>query len=191
MQNKIKALLALLFICMGTAFADEGAKPVEPKKGRILVVGRLEYAKPIDIAAREEGFKSKGKALQIGKVPDFWFQPDFNEKIMDSITQSLDGYFYAELKPSKNGTVYLKDFSVGIFGKTNWYYQFKLPGGVLINVPDDAVYLYVGTFEYDLDYALRTVGFRHIDDYDRAKKDLCRDLGKNVDLYRGELKFTE
>ena len=189
MKNKI-AVLLIMFFCAGSAFAADYSKPVEPKKGRVLVVGQLKYKTPIDLKARKEAFESK-KVIQLGSYNDLWFQPDFSEKILDAVVPSLEGTFYIELKPSKKGTVHLNKITAGIFGKTNYYFQYILPGGVTINVPDDAVYLYIGTFEYDLDYALRTVGFQHLDDYDRAKQDLCRELGKDVDLYRGELTFDK
>ncbi len=190
MKNKITAFLFVMILCAGSAFAADASKPTEPKKGRILVVGQLKYAKPIDLAAREEAFKEK-KILQIGSIADCWFQPDFSEKVFDATTPYMDGYFFCELKPTKAGTVHLNKFTAGIFGKVNNWFQYVLPGGVTITVPDDAVYLYVGTFEYELDYALRTVGFRHLDDYDRAKKDLSRELGKDVELYRGVITFDE
>ncbi len=190
MKNKITAFLFVMILCAGSAFAADASKPTEPKKGRILVVGQLKYAKPIDLAAREEAFKEK-KILQVGSIADCWFQPDFSEKVFDATTPYMDGYFFCELKPTKAGTVHLNQFTASIFGKVNNWFQYVLPGGVTITVPDDAVYLYVGTFEYELDYALRTVGFRHLDDYDRAKKDLSRELGKDVELYRGVITFDE
>ncbi len=190
MNNKITAFLFVMILSVSSVFAADPTKPTEPKKGRILVVGQLKYTKPIDLAAREEGFKEK-KILKVGTVPDTWFKPDFSEKVFDALFPYMEGYFYTELKPTKTGTVHLNSFTAGIFGNVNYWYQYVLPGGVTINVPDDAVYLYVGTFEYELDYALRVVGFRHLDDYDRAKKDLCRELGKDVELYRGALTFDE
>ncbi len=190
MNNKITALLFVMILCVGSAFAADASKPVEPKKGRVLVVGQLKYKTPIDLAARKEGFEGK-KNIQVGVFKDSWFQPDFSEKLFDADVPYMEGYFYTELKPTKKGTVHLNKFTAGIFGKVNYWFQYVLPGAATINVPDDAVYLYIGTFEYDLDYALRVVGFQHLDDYDRAKKDLCRALGKDVELYRGAITFDK
>ncbi|SEP69459.1 hypothetical protein SAMN04487977_101139 [Treponema bryantii] len=190
MNNKITALFLVMILCVGSAFAADASKPVEPKKGRVLVVGQLKYKHPIDLEARKEAFTAK-KNLQVGSFMDNWFQPDFSEKLMDAGLPYLEGYFYTELKPSKKGTVHLNNFTAGIYGKVNTWFRYELPGGVTINVPDDAVYLYIGTFEYDLDYALRVVGFQHLDNYDNAKKELCRQLGKDVELYRGVITFDK
>ncbi len=190
MNNKITALFFVMILCVGSAFAADASKPVEPKKGRVLVVGQIKYKTPIDLEARKEAFAGK-KNLQVGVFKDNWCQPDFSEKIMDAAVPYLEGYFYTELKPSKAGTVHLNHFTSGIYGKVNYWFQYQLPCGATINVPDDAVYLYIGTFEYDLDYALRIVGFRHLDNYDTAKKDLCRQLGKDVELYRGAITFDK
>lgn len=49
---------------------------------------------------------------------------------------------------------------------------------------------YIGTFEYDLDYALRVIGFNHYDEYSTAQKELNEALGYNATLYRAELNFN-
>lgn len=190
MKNKITAFLFVMILCAGSAFAADASKPVEPKKGRILVVGQIKYKTPVDLEARKEAFTGK-KTVQLGVYNDNWCQPDFSEKILDAAIPSLEGYFYTELKPSKAGTVNLNHFTAGIYGKVNYWFQYKLPCKAVIKVPEDTVYLYIGTFEYDLDYALRVVGFRHLDDYDNAKKELSRQLGKDVELYRGEITFEK
>ena len=190
MKNKITAFFFIMFFCVGAVFATDASKPIEPtKKGKILVVGQIKYKTPIDLEARKEGFAGK-KKIQDDLFKDNWCQPNFSEIKLDVIeTPYLEGYFYASLYPSKNRTVHLKNFTAGIFRKINRWFQYHLPCGATIKVPDDTVYLYIGTFEYDLDYALRVVGFRHLDDYDNAKKELSRQLGKDVELYRGEITF--
>lgn len=191
MQNKSKLFIFLLMIlCSGSLYAAKAKNHAEPKRGKILVIGKIAYSQPIDTAAREEAFTA-GTKWQPGKEKDFWHKANFKESSNTETTEGLDGYFYAELKPSKDGTVHLNSFSVAMFSSVNWYNQFNLPGEVTINVPDDAVYLYIGTFEYELDYALRTVGFRHLDEYERAQKDLSREIGKEIELYRGVLTFDE
>lgn len=191
MQNKAKFFISLLMILsVGSVYAAKNKGRSEPKRGKILVVGKVTYAQPIDIDAREEGFTA-GSKWQPGKEFDFWHKANFKESSSTETSDGLDGYFYAELKPSKDGTIHLDSFSIGMFTSVGYYNQFMLPGGVTINVPDDAIYLYIGTFEYELDYALRTVGFRHLDDYERAQKDLSREMGKDVELYRGVITFDE
>ena len=78
-----------------------------------------------------------------------------------------------------------------MFAKSSQWYKFCLPAGFEITLPEDAQYIYIGTFEYDLDYALCPVGFEHLDDYEYAQKLLNRDIGKEVKLYRAPLKLEE
>ena len=58
-------------------------------------------------------------------------------------------------------------------------------------LPEDVKYVYIGNFEYDLDYALRVVEFNHYDEYSLAQKELNRAMGKEVDLVRGRISFPE
>lgn len=192
LRNKIKAVAIVALLAVTSVFAEEGYKPKEPKKGHVLVIGKIAYKKPIDIEAREKNFREyKNSQIVIGKVKDFSMSPDFANKTFDTVTDGIDGYFYQEIKVPKNGKLHLNHVTVSMFTKSNAWFQFYLPGGVTINVPDDAVYVYIGTFEYDLDYALRTVGFRHLDEYEEAEKNLNRELNKKIELYRAALTFDE
>ncbi len=192
MKNKITAFLFVMILCAGSVFASDGTKPFVPKYNtRVLVVGQIKYKTPIDLEARKEGFAGK-KKIQEDLFKDNWCQPNFSEKKLDIIELPyMEGYFYTDLMPSKGRLLHLNYFTAGIFKKINRWYQFQLPCKATIKVPEDAVYLYIGTFEYDLDYALRVVGFRHLDDYDNAKKELCSQLGQDVELYRGEITFEK
>lgn len=188
MKNKIKAFAVLILFSAVSFVSAEGYRPKAPKKGHVLVVGSVSYKKPIDIKAREEAFAEK-KLLKIGKTYDFSMTPDFSNKLFDTVAEGYEGYFYQEMKLPKDGKLYLNHITVTLFGNVNPWFQFRLPGGVSIAVPEDAEYVYIGNFEYELDYALRTVGFRHLDDFDATKKHLSREIGTEIDLYRAALDF--
>ena len=72
MNNKTTALLFVMILCAGAAFAADASKPVEPKKGRILVVGQLKYKNPIDLDARKDGFAEKKTTFGLGNISDCW-----------------------------------------------------------------------------------------------------------------------
>lgn len=191
MQNKktLRVVIAVFAILAAhTAFAQESVQVSEPKKSHVLVVGRLAYKKPIDLASRKEAFEEHKRA-SVGNSWDSFFITEYDGGKQTSAAPYTEGYFFSELKPNKNGTVSLDSFTVGIFAKAHPWHRFSLPAGVTITIPDEAVYVYVGTFEYELDYALRPIGFAHLDEYDAAQKQLSRELGKNVTLYRGALEF--
>ncbi len=190
--NKIIAFLAITILALSSLGA-EGSKVKQPKKGNVLVVGKLAYKKPIDIAGREKAFREYGykKYAKEEGLGDFSITPDFSNKLIDNVTDELEGYFYQEIKVKKDGKLHLDTITVRLFTKSSFYYAFKLPVNVTINVPDDAVYVYIGTLEYDLDYALRMIGFRHLDEFEEAEKNLSRTLGFEAELSRAALEFDK
>lgn len=191
LRNKFKAAVIITLLSVSTIYAADKAKVKEPKKGHVLIVGKVAYKKPIDIAGREKAFREyAGSDKHMGEK-DFLLAPDFSKKVFDTYTNSIDGYFFQEIKPGKDGKVHLNSIAVSLFTKSSKWYTYYLPAGITINVPDEAVYVYMGTLEYDLDYALRTVGFNHLDDYEEAEKAVSREIGKKVELYRAPLTFDE
>jgi len=189
LKNKFKAVAVIALMVITSVFAEDVYKVKEPKRGHVLVIGKVTYKKPINLEARENNFREyKGSLYSFGKIKDFSLSSNINNTD-GAITDSIDGYFYQEIKVPKDGKLHLNHITVSMFRKSNSWFQFNLPADATINVPDDAVYVYIGTFEYDLDYALRTVGFRHLDEYEEAEKNLSRDLGKKIELYRAAISF--
>ncbi len=198
MTRKIKKAIAVLAIAFfaAAAFASGNERPSEPKKGRVLIIGSLSYKTPIDIKAREAEFSEHrnfgaayGTTAQTKN--DFFIEPTFQEKCYNQISYGMEGYFYTEVKVPKDGKIHMEDFEVGMFCKKNPWHKFALPATFTASIPDDAVYVYIGDFEYDLDYALRVVGFNHYDKFDSAKKQISRDMGADIDLYRANLEFND
>lgn len=198
MKKRIEVVFAILLFAVAGVFAETDYKIKAPKNGNVLVVGRVTTKKPIDIAGREPVFKKRSHVLKpedyldsdiirFRVQNDFQLVPEFAEPHSKKEFSLEDGYFFTEIRPDGTGHLLLKDFDVCLFAKTNQYFRFALPGGFKIAVPGEAEYVYIGTFEYDLDYALRTVGFKHIDDYDSAKEIVEKALGEEIELYRGEV----
>lgn len=187
----------IIFFVLSVFFsfsAFSAGKVKAPGRGSVLIVGKLAYKTPIDTASREEGVRAfkpwRRKLFEINKKYDFAFMPEFNGRSSDIIKDTMDGYFFQNIKLTPNSNrVYFNRFIVSLFTKANKWNQFALPTDVSIVVPDDAVYVYIGTFEYDLDYALRIKDFNHIDEFEEAQKELNSALGKNVKLYRASLEF--
>ena len=184
LRNKFKAAVIIALLSVSAVSAADKSKVKEPKKGHVLVVGKVTYKKPIDIAGREKAFRAYAGSEKHMGANDNWMSPDFEKKIFDTSTGSVDGYFFQEIKPGKDGKLHLKAIRVGLFSKSSGWFTFNLPAEMTITVPDEAVYAYMGTLEYDLDYALRMNGFRQLDEFEEAKKVLNREIGKNVELYR-------
>lgn len=188
-KKYICAILGLLALGCSLVCAVEIEEGTLKKPGRnkVVLVGKVSLKNPIDYAAREPAFKAmKIDWLFPPKNRDFYYtvkgfdfenNPDFGQT------------FFAEAKVQKDGTVRIEEFMAWIFGHTNDNFWFRLPAMVDITVPEGAQYVYVGNFQYDLDYALRSIDLQHLDEFSSAQEELNRALGEKGDLYRGELKF--
>jgi len=193
MINKRFFTLGIIFLCLFSFVNAETMKEgslKEPNEKRIILVGKVSLKNPIDLKAREAAFCSKGmKALQIGmKQDNFYIINDDNYP--ENAPDFGETFFYV-VKKNKDNTYYINNFTGSIFSTINPWYKFALPAGVKIVVPEDVKYVYIGNFEYDLDYALRVVEFNHYDEYSLAQKELNRAMGKEVDLVRGRISFPE
>ena len=139
------------------------------------------------LKARKEAFQTQ-KALQIGQSKNetgYYI----GENIVPENAAEFGETFFTIVK-NKDGKYTIPYFTGMILPYINSWFQFALPADVTITILEDAKYVYIGTFEYDLDYALRVIGFNHYDEYSTAQKELNEALGYNATLYRAELNFN-
>ena len=157
-----------------------------------VLVGKVSLKKPIDLEARREPFKEM-KALQIGFKEDNLYslgETFIGERFPENKPEYGETFFYVAKKEKDN--TFVIDYFIGrIFATVNPDFKFALPAKVKITIPEDAQYVYIGNFQYELDYALRTVGFKHIDEYSQAQKELNLATGKKSELYRAEIEFLK
>ena len=84
----------------------------------------------------------------------------------------------------------LHSFSVLLF--ENEKARLSLPARFKIRFPDEAQYVYLGTFVYTLEgFYLRPAKPVLLDEFEAANKALNEKLGKNVQLYRAALTSAE
>ena len=195
MVTKKFFVVLLTFICLvsfvsAETIADGSLK--EPNSKRVVLVGKVSLKKPIDLEARREAFNEM-KALQVGIKQDNFYtlgETFLGEKNPENKPEYGETFFYVA-KKEKDNTVFIDYFIGRIFATVNIDFKFALPANVKITIPEDAQYVYIGNFQYELDYALRTVGFKHIDEYSQAQKELNLATGKKSELYRAEIEFVE
>ena len=182
-QRKNKLLISALCVSLAAAAlfaADVKEKSVKiPGGNKVVIVGRISFKTPIDIEGRKEG-------LSISKDPKpstYSMGESFSPK------WEFEEPFYYTAKIGADGTISLDYARCRVFS----VYQdfFDVPLLVKIAIPEGAQFVYIGNFEYDLDYALRIKGFQHYDEYEKAKKWINRAVGKDVTLMRGELNFIK
>ena len=190
MLNKKILSLFICLICFSSFITAEEIEPgslKEPNDKRVVLVGKVSVKKPINLEARKEAFQTQ-KALQIGQSKNetgYYI----GENIVPENAAEFGETFFTIVK-NKDGKYTIPYFTGMILPYINSWFQFALPANVTITIPEGAKYVYIGNFEYDLDYALRVVGFNHYDEYTTAQEELNKALGKKVDLYRAELNFN-
>lgn len=189
MLNKKLISLLIAFICFAsfiTAEKIEAGSLKEPNDNRVVLVGKVSLKNPINLEARREAFNEM-KAIKIGKTGEDTIY-HIGENVRPENVPTFGETFFTIVK-NKDGKYTIPYFTGTIFPDINPWFQFALPCNVTITIPEDAKYVYIGNFEYDLDYALRTVGFKHYDEYSAAQQELNAATGKKEKLYRAELTF--
>ena len=188
-MKKSNFILCLLFLCssLWTLSAQE-VKPNSvktPGKNKVVLVGRIVLKNPIDHEARIPADKKNDKAFQKEDTFDIRFDDSFYGRT--SATYNIgQPFFYTMSVDSKSKKVSLLGFDAYLFA--NSLYDFFLPILATATIPADTKYVYIGTFEYDLDYALRITSLKIYDEYDDACEWLKTATGnENAELIRVEL----
>jgi len=182
-QRKNKLIISALCVSLAAAAlfaADVKEKSVKiPGGNKVVIVGRISFKTPIDIEGRR-----KGLYAEENKNPSTYSMGETFKPVWE-----FEEPFYYTAKIDADGTVTLDYARCRLFS----VYQdfFDVPLLVKIAIPEGAQFVYIGNFEYDLDYALRIKGFQHYDEYEKAKKWINRAVGKDVTLMRGELNFIK
>lgn len=190
MLNKKILSLFICLICFTSFITAEEIEPgslKEPNDKRVVLVGKVSVKNPIDIEARREAFQTQ-KALQIGQFKNETVYY-IGENILSENAAEFGETLFTIVK-NKDGKYTIPYFTGIILPYINSCFSFALPADVTITIPEDAKFVYIGTFEYELDYALRVIGFNHYDEYSTAQEELNEALGYNATLYRAELTFN-
>ena len=188
-KNKL-TIIAIILLCFISTLNAQEIKPKsvrDPIKDHVILVGRVVYKNPIDHEARKpadpklEKYFTKADSVSIR-----------HSKSATTFKAGEIGEPFFLLTPKKNKTnkVDMYGFDVKLFSRAA--YRFFCPVFSTITVPEGAKYLYVGTFEYDFDYALRVKSVNHYDEYDQACEWIKIATGRDdVELIRAELEPLE
>lgn len=190
-MKKNNFLIAIFSVCV--CFASLYAQEVTPKsveepyKGEVILVGRVIYKGNINREAR------------LPKDADPEFFKDFDRlyllkgknDIYRPYNCEVGKPFFIIASPNKTSKkVRLETFLVCFFSNAD--YSFYLPVMANVIIPEGAKYVYIGTFEYELDYALRVKSVKRYDEYNDACEWLKIATGKkDVELIRAELEPIE
>jgi hypothetical protein len=184
-RNKIILILFVLLSCLSAVFAQEVVPKSEkvPKVAdRVILVGRVVYKTPVDREARIPEVKEDYQDFSSEDSVELRYgeQSYSNRYIIGK------PFFFEVRRDYQKKQVPLYYFNAFLFDRND--YRFILPLFVNVVVPDGVKFAYIGTFEYDLDYALNVKGIKRYDEYDLACEWLKVATGnENVELIRCEL----
>lgn len=189
MEKKNKLFLAFSFVlaaCSLSVFAKDPEVIPMPKRNEVVIIARAIVSNPIDIDSRRKGFKiEEGSENDVKTIKNFVLVDGSG---LSSTSYSADDlgqptFGYAKVN-QKTHTVIVKSFKCIMFGK----YAFYLPIFAEVTVPEGEQFVYIGSFQYTLDYALRITDARRFDEYDNACKWVKEAFGKDdIEVVRGEL----
>lgn len=198
-----KVLLALLLLFSFTSlFAKSNRKPAHdnPGKNEVIIVGKIKLSSSFD--KNLEGYRHLffPKSQSADDFNNIYFVIDDG---MESSNFGLwgmrGGYknwdlnqtFYFDNKPGKSRKVNIKNIRVSLFADKDSCYYFDLPLNISVTCPSDEKFIYVGTFEYDVDYALNATEIRHIDEFEATKKEIESLYGKPINLVKGDFSLLK
>lgn len=151
----------------------------------VMLIGKVNINNPERLQLRKNIMPGVFKEIEPS------YSVELKEKSMyNNITNCWDLGGYCFYKVKKNKRLIISDFQ-GSLSKRHNYCFFYLPVNCKIVAPEGAQYIYIGTWDYELDDALRVVNFHHLDDYSEAKKIVEEKFGKNAELVRGEIIFLD
>lgn len=196
-----KVLFALLFLFSFTSvFAKSNRIPAhdEPGKKEVIIVGKIKFSSSFDKSL--EGYRQCffPKSNSVDDFNNIYFVlddgMDFNNwgcYVMRGGFKNwdLNQTFYFDNKPDKTRTVRIPKIRVSLFADKHFRYNFDVPLNISVTCPEGVKFLYIGTFEYDLDSTLNATNLRHIDEYEETKKEIEALYGKSIDLVKGDFYF--
>lgn len=198
MKRFITFILCLITVSALYAVDPSPVKTPKPKDNEVILIGNLKFKNDLPL-------ESYRKALVPGSSMDslynIYFLSDlddpFSKKFAPEYSMNLlikrwdlGHQFYWNGK-LESGRARLTYFIIGLFLNRIDDAMFMLPINAEIIVPEGAKYVYVGTFEYELDYALRPMSVRIIDEYDEALELFQKEYKTSEVLVRGQLSVKE
>lgn len=186
-RNKIIIAASLILAC-GTLslFAKDDKPAAMPKRNEVVIISRAVVSSTIDLDSRKQGFGIKeGSDNDIKEIP---MHLEISGSGFSTTMHRADNigkptFSVAKVDP-KTGKIRIKSFKCFMFGK----YPFYLPVVADVVVPEGEQFVYIGSFEYKLDYALRITNARRFDEYNEAVKWAKEKFAKdNIEVIRGEL----
>lgn len=198
MKKLITLLLSLLVITSLYSLPPRSPAHSKPGKKDVIIVGKIAFTDSIKgpIEGYTKLFYPKNDSDEFNYIY-FILDEGMTDSIWGAYTMNrsyknwdFNQTFYFDNKPDKNNTVKIAAVHASLFANREWYDFFRIPLNVEITCPADAKYVYAGTFELDVDYALRVKTVNYIDDFEEAEKEVKKLYGESAKLVRGNVKYS-
>ena len=198
-MKKIISLLLSLFV-ITSLYSLPPRSPAHSKPGKkdVIIVGKIAFTDSIKgpIEGYTKLFYPKSSSDEFNYIY-FILDEDMTDSIWGAYTMNrsyknwdFNQTFYFDNKPDKNNIVKIEAVHSSLFANKEWCDFFRIPLNVEINCPPDAKFVYAGTFEIDVDYALRAKDIKYIDEFETAQQEVKKVYGESANLVRGKIKYS-
>lgn len=197
----MKKILSVIFVlsCFSCLFGLEPRIPNhdEPKKKEVILVGKIKFTSSMDnvIEGYRKLFYPKSNSVDDFYNIYFVMDDDMEDswyalwKISGFKNWDLNTTYYFDVKPNEENNIIIPKIRVSLFANKSQNYFFDIPLNIVVSCPEDAKYIYIGTYEIDVDYLLNVKDIKHYEEFDSTKEEIDALYGKYIDLVRGDVQF--
>jgi hypothetical protein len=186
-NNKLLlAVFALLLVSVCTLYGKDAKRLSPPGKNEVIVVGKCFTVPALDQSFWSRYFVFSGKPKPNTLMPGYYYCGK-KLPLTDPTVGQLEDTFFQYVKPDENGMVRLEGYTVLLSGDITGY--FFLPLFIEFKVPQDAKYLYIGSYGYSFSDEYFTIkGITQKDEYDAAAAKLKERVSGDAELTRVTVK---
>ena len=197
MKKLITLLLSLFFITSLYSLPPRSPAHSKPGKKDVIIVGKIAFTDSINapIEGYTKLFYPKNNSDDFNYIY-FILDEDMTDSIWGAYVMNrsyknwdFNQTFYFDNKPDQNNIVRIAEIHSSLFANKDWVNFFRIPLSVEVTCPTDAKFVYAGTFEIDVDYALRAKDVKYIDEFENAQQELKKIYGDSANLVRGKVSY--
>ena len=190
-------LLSLFFITSLYSLPPRSPAHSKPGKKDVIIVGKIAFTDSINapIEGYTKLFYPKNNSDDFNYIY-FILDEDMTDSIWGAYVMNrsyknwdFNQTFYFDNKPDQNNIVRIAEIHSSLFANKDWVNFFRIPLSVEVTCPTDAKFVYAGTFEIDVDYALRAKDVKYIDEFENAQQELKKIYGDSANLVRGKVSY--
>lgn len=179
-------VVALLLLSLCAVYGKDAKKLHSPGKDEVVVVGKCFTTPALDQSFWSYYFVFSGKPTPNTIMPGYYYSGK-KLPLTDPTVGQLEDTFFQYVKPDDNGMVRLDGYTVLLCNDISGY--FFLPLFIEFKVPENAKYLYIGSYGYSFSDEYFTIKeITQKDEYDAAAAKLKERVSGDAELTRVTVK---